>query len=426
MNVWQHNFIFLSQLTGIPVIDQATGKRIGTTVDIVASLKDTYPKAAAVVMRAGALGERKHVPWRNVRRVEEGRAIYVDAPAAGERPAENEILLRDTFWDKQIVDISGSKVVRVNDLHLLREEQNLWVVHMDIGLKGLIRRLGWTRPVDFILRWLFSYELKDKLISWKFVQPISSTQGADLLSLKLTGSRLSELHPADLADILIDLGTDERVVILKTLDTVTAASTFTELPLKMRLQVAETLELGQLAPIVGEMQVDEAVDLIARLPRRKVNSLFAQLPPDRVTQIRGLLDLSERTAGSIVNTQFISVQLSQTAGQVLEKIRAEGKNKETVYYVYVTDDSGSLAGVATLRQLLTAPPERPVSELMRKRVVKTRIDADVKTVAEIFYKYDFTVVPVVDRGNKLLGIISIKDAFEAVFPEIREEAEEMT
>ena len=92
--------------------------------------------------------------------------------------SENEILLKEIFWDKQIVDIQGSKVVRVNDLHLLKEDLNLWVVHMDIGITGLIRRLGWTRFFDFFVRLVSSCELKDRLISWKFVQPITPSSAA--------------------------------------------------------------------------------------------------------------------------------------------------------------------------------------------------------------------------------------------------------
>ncbi|MHB9156178.1 MAG: PRC-barrel domain-containing protein, partial [Endomicrobiales bacterium] len=158
MKTFPKNFIFLSQLIGIPVIDLNTNERIGRVQDIVASLREMYPRASAVIVSTPG-GKRAYLPWQNVRKLIEDRAVFVEGspeiPFLEAKPRENEILLRDTFWDKQIVDISGSKVVRVNDLHLLREELNLWLVHVDIGITGLLRRLGWERPADFLVRLLF-------------------------------------------------------------------------------------------------------------------------------------------------------------------------------------------------------------------------------------------------------------------------------
>lgn len=427
MNNWQKNFIYLSQIMHIPVIDLVTGRRIGWSSDIVAGLREMYPRVIGLVIRQAPVGKRAFIPWKNIKKMVDNKAIYVEF-AAGTGPdelklADNEILLKETFWDKQIVDISGSKVVRVNDLHLLREEPNLWVVHMDIGFKGLIRRLGWSVPVEFMVRWLFSYELKEKLISWKFVQPITTDKGAGQLSLKAPGSRLSDLHPADLADILGDLGTDERVVILEALDNVTAAHTLMELPLNLRIQTAELLSQEQLVRLLRDMPTDEVVDLVVNFPRKKLSAVLAHLPTEKTHQIKTLMTLSERVAGSIMNTEYVAVKYAVTAAQVIEKIKTEPK-KESIYYIYITDDNDMLVGAVTLRQLLIAPPEKPLVEIMRKRLVKVRVDADIKKVARVFFKYDFTVVPVVDRHNKMQGIITIKDAFEAEFPEIREESEE--
>ena len=109
---------------------------------------------------------------------------------------------------------------------------------------------------------------------------------------------------------------------------------------------------------------------------------------------------------------------------VLEKIKTIAKKFESIYYIYVVDDLNAVAGVLTLRQALVAPSEKPVAELMRKRVVKVHMDTDVHDVAEIFYKYNFTAVPVVDKHNILKGIIMMRDAFETVFAPIRYEVEE--
>ncbi|MHB9155891.1 MAG: CBS domain-containing protein, partial [Endomicrobiales bacterium] len=279
-------------------------------------------------------------------------------------------------------------------------------------------------PADFLVRLLFSAHLRDRLISWKFVQPVTPEIGSEALSLKVPHSRLSELHPADLADIFLDLGTEARVAILRSLDTATAAHMFQELPLRLRVQIAESMALDQLVDIINEMPMDEVVDLVSELPKKKVNSLFTKLPREKVEQIAHLLEHSNRVAGGIMNTEFVCVKPSDTAAAVLDMVRGEARKKESIYYLYVVNDNNVLLGVFTLRQLFILPPEKTVSEFMRRRLAKVREDTNVREVAEIFYKYDFTVVPVVDRQNKLQGIITMKDAFEAVFHEIKEEAEE--
>jgi CBS domain-containing protein len=427
MNYLQKNFVYLSQLIDLPVIDVATSRKIGYVSDLVAGLREMYPKVGALIVRTKGR-HRYYIPWGNVGKILEDTAIFVegakDLVPDNIQLSENEILLKETFWDKQIVDISGSKVVRVNDLHLLREDLSLWLVHMDVGVRGLLRRLGMVRFFDFMMKLVFSYEPKDRLISWKFVQPITSAIGSEALSLKVHHSRLSELHPADLADIVADLGTDERITILNALDNETIAHTFQELPLKLRIQMAESLSNEKLLTIVNGMAVDEAVDLLSELQKKRINWLVNHLPQDKAAQILTLLQLSERVAGSIMNTEFVSVRQTVTAGVVLEKIKAESKKKESIYYIYILDDNDTLVGVITLRQVLSSSAERVVAEFMRRRVVRTRVDTNVKEVAKIFYKYDFTVVPVVDSQNKLQGIITMKDAFECVFDEIKEEADE--
>jgi len=427
MNDIQKKFIYLSQLIKIPVIDVANSKKIGYVADIAVSLKEIYPRASCLIV---AIGFKKKIciPFQQIRKMQEEKAIFVENSSAFlNNEAElsgSDILLKETFWDKQIVDIAGSKVVRVNDLHLLREELSLWVVHVDVGITGIIRRLGWIKFLNFTTKLISSYQIEDQLIPWKFVQPIKSGVNLETLALKAHHSKLAELHPAELADILIDLGTNERVSILKSLDNATAAHTFQELPIKVRVQVAESLDKDRLVNIINEMAMDELADLLAELPKKKKSSILGRLPQEKALQVSSLLMHSQRTAGSIMNTEYVSVKQSVTAAMVLDRIKNELKKKETVYYIYVVDDMDILVGVVTLDQVLKAQPEKIVSEFMRRRVNKVKVTTDVHDVAEVFYKYDFTVVPVVDKQNKLQGIITIKDAFKSVFKQIKQESEE--
>jgi len=427
MNFLPKKFIFLYYIINLPVIDSLTGKKVGRVLDLSASLKEMYPKVTGLIMR-NKRNQKIYLPWSSVKMLVEEKGIFIENFLAvskeGFTQNENDILLKETFWDKQIVDIHGSKVVRVNDLHLLREGLNFWVVHMDIGITGLLRRLGVSKIFEFFIKLVSSYEVEDRIISWKYVQPINGPIGADALSLKVHHSKLAELHPADIADILIDLGTEERINILKSMDKITAANTIQELPLKIRLQVAELLDQKLLIEIINEMAIDEAVDLFSQMPVKKMNLLFTKLPPEKVLQISSLLGHANDIAGSIMSTEFICVKQTMTAAEALEKTKKESSRKKESYYIYVLDDNDALVGVVTLQQLLTISAEKIVSEFMRKRIAKVKIKTKIKDVAELFYKYDFTVVPVIDKLSKIQGIITMKDAFESVFHQIRKETEQ--
>lgn len=421
-------FIYLSQILNLPVINAHDRRTLGYLHDIAAIIGPTYPKASALVVRMARRRQVFYMPWSSVRQLAEGKSVIVEytPDKNGNRVQllENEILLRGTFYDKQIVDISGSKVVRANDLHFIREDLNLWLVHIDVGFKGFLRRLGWLRPFAFLVKWLFSYDLKDRFIPWKYVQPTSMQNVFGDLSLTVPNTKLDELHPADLADILADIGTEERLIIFRALGDTAAAQTLQELPLKMRIQIAGALPIEQLASIVNEMPMDEVVDLLAEFSRENRAALYRFIPPERVADIKELLSHSSSIAGSLMNTEFIAIKHRLTAGEALSVITSVHQRAESFYYIYVVDDDDCLRGVVTLRHLLVADGNTHVSELMHKNVIKVEVDTDVKKVARIFFKYNFMIVPVVDDNDRIEGIITIKDALEAVFPEIREEAEE--
>ncbi len=423
----QTSFTYLSRIINLPVVDSNSVK-IGRLYDIIADVHGMYPKINALIVRKGLRKKLLYYPWKCVHNILEDRLVVIEHTDHAKEPfrlSANELRLRETFWDKQIVDIAGSKVVRVNDLHILKDGIKLWIVHVDVGFKGLLRRLGWLRFFNSAVKWLFAYELKDKFIPWKFVQPITAVDDFKSLSLRIPSSKLSQLHPADLADILIDLGAEERMLIFTSFDDATASDILQELPLKMRLIVAKSLEHDRLARILDETPMDEVVDLLDELPYDTVAALYKILPEEKVGQIKTLLKHSDNVAGSLMNTEFVSAQENETANRVMRRIRKVADEIESIYYIYVLNDLDAPIGVLTLKQLIRAGSKTPIGEIMRKNVVRVRVDAHIKQVAQIFYKYNFTVVPVVDDLDRIQGIITIKDAFEPVFPEIREETEEV-
>lgn len=423
-------FSYLSEIIHLPVRRASDNKKIGKLVDLAATTTQVYPRVTGLMVRIRRGKPPIYIPWSNVKRVVFKEYIAVEYSINGSdqqaRAAENEILICKTFLDKQIISTSGYKIVRVNDLQLLiedktKESTNLWVVHIDIGIKGILRRIGFLWLVNSAFHWVTDRDIKDEFVSWKYVQPTSTTSVYASVQLKTDASKLSEIHPADLADILEDLGTDERIALIESLDHFTAAQTLQEMQFKNRLQIVESMEPSRLTPIINEMQMDEAVDLLDACDAEKRQIVFTLLPPEKVAELKELSTLSAYSVGSIMNTDFITARLRETAGTVLDRIRVECEKLEMYRYAYVLDDDERLKGVVSLRTLLLSDTNMYIIDIMAEQPVSVKIDTRIRRVAKLFFKYNFEAIPVVDDDNKLQGLVSYRDAVASIFPEVKEE-----
>jgi magnesium transporter len=424
-------FTYLSELLGRRVSGFPGGEYIGRLVDLTATTERVYPRVTGLLVKKLFHSVPLYIPWSRVHWPGPGGRITVEqfdvTDAASARPAQSDILLSKSFLDRQLISTSGYKVVRVNDLHLLVEtaeagNPNLWLVHIDIGFRGLLRRLGWGRAIDAVVRWILERDMKDVLVPWKYVQAATAASAYGSLQLSTDSSKLSEMHPADLADILEDLGADERNRVIESLDPATAAATLAEMPLSLRVRIAESITPSVLSLIAHEMQTDNVVDLLDDLSLEARSSLLATFSPEMRAEIKELSQLSPASVGSIMNTDFLAVKPSTTVREALDLVRAAAEDAELIYYVYVVETDDRLRGVVTLRHLLSAEPEMLMADLMVEHPIAVAQETSIKRTARIFFKYDFDAVPVTDEDGHMRGIVTMRDALERVFPEIREES----
>jgi magnesium transporter len=301
-------FYFFSEFLNRRVFDTA-GLRVGKISDLVAERAEPYPMIKGMVVRTK--GRKMFIPWEKIIQIEprfalsEQELIDLKSPL----PEKDIILLREEVMDKQIVDTFGAKVVRVNDLHFLRVDSRLRLVHVDVGFRGLMRRVGWEKLVDQALRWLFSYVLPNQFISWKYVQLLS---GSDLLHLSVSQKKLSHLHPADLADIIEDLSGRDRSAIFHALDTETAAEALEEIDPKIQKAILETIPLEKASDIVEEMSPSDAADLLGDLPEERVEEILEGMEQEKAEDLRELLVHPDETAGGLMTTAYLSLTPSVT------------------------------------------------------------------------------------------------------------------
>lgn len=405
--------LYASEFIGRPVAD-ADGRRIGKLKDLIAAHHGDVPHPQLAAIEVKQPGGSILISMSDVAALI-SLAIPLNKKLSTITPyipqPEDLYLVRDVL-DKQIIDTDGMRVVRVNDLELTRVNGNVYVANVDISGVGLIRRLGLANLADRMASHPHPSELPS-IISWDNIELLSGDQP---MRLKVPTSKMSELHPADLAEIISDLTRQEGSKILETLDIETLADTLEEVEPDFQVSLIERMSDDRVADVLEEMAPDEAADLLAELPQDRKHELLELMEDDEAEDVRKLLAYPEDTAGGIMNTEYFLVPPTYTAAQVMQQLRETAPEAETIYYIYVGDAEEHLQGVFSLRQLVLAQPDARVTDFMEKRVVTVDPSESQEDCAQIISKYNLLAVPVVDEQNHIHGIVTADDALDKIIP----------
>ena len=401
--------LYLSQAIGRPVLD-GNGEPIGKVADLIVAVGERYPPVTGLVVST----DRREifVPWPSVASLDDKGArlqtLQLDLGRFKQRP--DEIRLAKDLMDKQIVDIDGRKVVRVNDLGLDVADGELRLVAVDVGAAGLLRRLA-PRIEQLVAR---KVSVAERYIDWEDVDPVETSIAS--IKLRVPHAGLAELHPADLASIIDQLAPRDRAGVLASLNDEAVADALEEMEPDTQVEVMEDLEPARAADILEEMSPDDAADLVADLSDEAREEILALMERDEAAEVQELLGYPEESAGGIMTTEFVAVPATLTAARTIDRLRELEPDAETIYYVYVTDDDGRLVGVLSLRDLIVAPPDTPISKVMIPEPVAVGVLADQDEVAQVVARYNLLAVPVVDGEGRLAGIVTVDDAMDSILP----------
>ncbi len=232
------------------------------------------------------------------------------------------------------------------------------------------------------------------------------------------------INSMDLAEGWANLEANNKIVIFKLLGTKKAVELFENLPFAEQSHIINNLDNQEVAQIINEMSPDERADLFKELPKKVFRKLFLLVGKEHARNIRELMDFKEGTAGSLMNTEFVELKKEMTAKQAILHIQGSLRTdyKENIYSLFVTDDNHKLLGVISLQELLKAPPDIAVREIMsRAELIKVDVEASTHSVSLLFKKYDLFDAPVVDKDNFLIGIITVDDIVERIEKETTKE-----
>ncbi|MBE3118615.1 MAG: CBS domain-containing protein [Candidatus Atribacteria bacterium] len=400
---------YLSEIIGRPVID-LDGIAVGKLTDVIVRAWAEFPHPLIEAVAIEGKGGTRILPFAAVAALLSPviplKYRLNDAPLFELK--EDDILLSRDVLDKQIIDTEGARVVRVNDVELVRVNGTIYVSNVDVSWVGIMRRLGLVGLAHFL-----SGHLKKKGIAWDDVELMRRDQE---MHLRVPAEKLHELHPADLAEIVRDLNKLESGQLLDTLDVQHLADTLEEVEPEFQAELVAHMSDEKVADLLEEMEPDEAADLLGDLPKERKEGLLALMEKEDADDVRKLLAYPEDSAGGIMTTEYASIHPNLTASEAIKELRGMADDVETMFYVYVLDAEQHLVGIFSLNNLIFARPGQMVSDFMTKRIITVNLTDDQETVAQTVAKYDLLAVPVVDEQNHLHGIVTADDALDKIIP----------
>jgi len=406
---------FFSQLLKLPVCAEKIDRRVGRLTDLVFRVAEPYPEAVGIYIEHEFGRPTELVPSEKIIKIDDD-AIFVTPQPEGQpfAPFKDQpgwLLLNEHLMGKTILDIDGRRTEVVNDVHLLFSKGRMLIVHVDISFNGFLRRWGLGRLV----------RAKDQFISWRYVQPLSleDTGNKDSVSLSVTHKQMMELPGEDLADALETLSGKEQQAVFSALDNEKAAEVLVEAEPRAQRQLIATLRGEKARNILSELSIPQVADLFSVLPHDEMVKMMSLLPPGDAERIKAIISDRESAASALMSTDFLSATKDAKAGEVLRDIRASKRAHECITYVYILGSQNLLMGVVDLRDLVLAEDQVALGDLMAAPVVSAQADDTREDLAEMFAKYHFGMIPIVDAHDNMLGVVHYKDIMRGLVTRAR-------
>jgi CBS domain-containing protein len=322
---------------------------------------------------------------------------------------EHCLWLRENILDKQIVDLEGRKLVRVNDIRMVMIPSGTYALAVDVGVEGLLRRLGVLKPVASFTESM-GMNLPSRLILWDDIEAVDFSSASIRLSKK--SSRLNTLHPSDLADIIEDLGKESRAFVFSSLDEEKAADVLEELEPVVQAQIVEALPVEKMADVLEKMPADEVADIMDEVSLRKAEELLNEMETESSAEVRELLEYPDKAVGSMMTTDYLTFSPDITIEEVFRALRKEKPEPSCIYSLFVVDRKDRLMASVPLGELAVNDPYLTLGQIMKPEPETVYDDDDIDILAEKVSKYNLLAVPVINRSHEMEGVVVVEDIVE--------------
>jgi len=396
-------------------IKDSNNSYFGKIDDIICSPSKTLPFVSAIFVNTGY--NRKiclDISCVDFNSKEEKFSLNVTSGNRTEYQIKKEdFLIKKDILDKQIVDVHNYKVIRVNDVRLETSNNKIYLVGVDTGARGLIRRLGLMHTVDFLTTYFKKLRPNSQIIAWNDVETLEFSEGK--IKLKVEGNKLLKLHPSDIAKIINDLDPTQRQGIIENLGVEKAADVLADVEPEVQASIVENLEEDYAADLLEEMEPDEAADILGDISEAKREDLLEEMEPDEAEDVIELLAYDDDCAGGLMTNDYVAFSKDTKAKEVIDYIKGSDPEDELCFYTYVIDSQNHVLGFVTIKDVLLASSETPLDEIMdENKLITVQLNEKTEKLAEIMKDYNLVALPVVNEDEELQGIITVDDILECL------------
>lgn len=406
---------FLSDLINRKVV--FNGAKIGKLQDIAIIETGIIPEATSFIIKRPFGRPLLFIPWVNISEITSNEIIIsVDNISKYEvKPTDSTqtlVLLKDHILDKKVIDMDDNDVEVVYDIKLVLRNKKLYITDVDSSRYGLLRRVG--------LKWLANYiyklaaKIKSDTIPWTYVQPlpekISSFKGN--VKLNVLKDKLQELHPVDLADIIEELDHSQRLAIFNELDTELASDILEEIEPRVQRDLISSLNIEKAVELINDMTPAQAADILAVLPSEEADAILEKIAlsdSENAKKIQFIIDKHDEKIINFATSHYFRFLPEMKVQEALDEFHNKAKDNDVIMYLYIVNDKNCLIGVVDIRELLQAPPEVDLGEIMTSHIIGLTPESTLMEASKTFIRYTFRALPILDDEDKILGVVPYRD-----------------
>ncbi|MGL4874756.1 MAG: magnesium transporter [Clostridium sp.] len=381
---------------------------LGTLKDVYVTTEAGYPRIIGYKVKRD--GVTYHFEFRSIQYFSKDGKIIIKTKGSKEiLPRTYSYLLSRHLLDRKIVDINGKQVVRVDDLRIAEIGGEFRVVAVETGALSRYKRLKIEKMMKFFYK-IARKNVEGTVLRWEDVESLEMVNNN--LKLQVPYKKLSQLHPADLADIIEELDTKSRMQVFESLDEDLAADTLEELEQEYKGQVIKELSEEKTAELLENMASDEIADILDDLDEEEREKILISLEREDAEEVKELLEYEDETIGSIMTKDFIALNLDVTVLETVEILKEIKPDEEEMYYIYITDKNEKIRGLISLRDLILSSSSEKLENIMDENFQTLHHEDDIDEAIELICKYDLLSVPVIDEEEKLVGIVVVHDIID--------------
>ena len=400
------NEFFLGEILGRRVYLKAD--KIGRLDDLVIVETGTIPEVTHLVVSRSFGYPSLLLPWDTIALIS-NTEIVADVVSAADyemAPPAGSILLKDHILDKKILDMDDHEVEVVYDVKLVLQNGRLYASEVDFSRYRLLRRLGLKKLANFLVE-----HNEMATVSWIYVQPLPEHIGSfsGSVKLKVLKDKLHDIHPVDLADILEELDSQQRMAIFSELEPEHASDTLEEIEPRVQRELISAMKREAAAKLINEMSPAQAADILAILPTAEADEILKLIDKDSAPMVQQIIEAHDENVLLFATQQYVKMPEATRARDALENYREIARKMDVAMYVYVTDEKDKLHGVVDLRQLIVAEPEQAIGEFMTDNVITLNPDDTLHDAVDMIGRYGLRAIPVTDNQDRLLGVVSFDD-----------------